>query len=179
MIGDLFMKNFNEKDYEYMKMALEEAKISYNRGDLPVGAVLTIDGNLIGKGGNASNSLDKYSSHAEFIILDMFSRLLKTKDKSSESTLYTTWEPCLMCLAISRMNRLDKIIYACPDPVGGATKMDPKSVSPWYAKDWPKIENGIYRNESYELLSKYMEENKTRWGNFLKKMEDMKKSRQF
>ncbi len=146
---------FNESDFKYMKMALGEAKISFQRGDLPVGAVLTIDEKLIGRGGNCANTLDKWSSHAEFIVLDMFSRTLKNKEKSSVSTLYTTWEPCLMCLSISRMNRLDRIVYACPDPIGGATKLNPSKIGEWYTKKWSKIEHGIYKEESFNMLVKY------------------------
>jgi tRNA(adenine34) deaminase len=169
---------FNEKDYEFMKMALKEAKIGFERGDLPVGAVLVIDGKLIGRTSNSARINGDYLYHAEFLLLQNFSGALKKKSKKSKATLYTTWEPCLHCLASSIMSRIDKIVYACKDPEGGATNLNPKIVGPWYERNWLIIEGGIYRDESCDLLLEYMHKNKTKtkWVSHIESMEKMKES---
>jgi len=57
-----------------------------------------------------------------------------------------------MCLSTAVMNRSDKIVYACPDPIGGSTSLDPFVLGEWYIRHWPKISFGIYKKESYDLL---------------------------
>ena len=77
-------------------------------------------------------------------------------------------------MGTSVLNRIGKIIYACPDPNGGAASLDSKALPEWYAKKWPIIENGIFREESYQLLVNHMKENDS-WKNILKKFEKMYK----
>ncbi|MDP3987391.1 MAG: nucleoside deaminase [Nanoarchaeota archaeon] len=155
-------------DEYFMNMALEEARISANRGDLPVGSVLTIDGGLIGRAGNSATSKDDWTSHAEYLVLNQFSSVIKRR-KSGDNVLYTTWEPCLMCMGCSVLSRVSEIVYACPDPSGGVASVDPLHLGEWYVKKWPKIRQGPFREESFNLLEKVMLENLDRWGSFLER----------
>lgn len=167
-----------EKDYEFMKMAMGEAEDGYVRGDLPVGAVLTIDDRYIGRASNTSRTNEHFLFHAEFLLLHNFGGALRKKSKFSVSTLYSTWEPCLHCLGSSVLSRIDKIVYACLDPEGGAMHLNSKTIGSWYEKNWPIIEGGIYEKESCDLLLKYMYENKTetKWISHIESMEKMKES---
>ena len=74
-------------DTYFMGLALEEAKLSYSRGDLPVGAVLVIDGKLIGRSGNAANTREDWTSHAEYLVLNSFSSAIK---KESQKIMFYT-----------------------------------------------------------------------------------------
>ncbi|MDO8517662.1 MAG: deaminase [Nanoarchaeota archaeon] len=162
----------NYSNNDFMKLALEEAEISYNRGDLPVGAVLTIDNKLIGKDGNSATTNEDWFSHAEASVLNKYSRAIKTSkkiDKNTEIILYSSWEPCLMCTSIASLCRVDKIIYSCPDPIGGVSKFNPNNLPDWYNRHWPIFERGLYEKESYNLLIKYMENNIDIWGDFIQK----------
>jgi len=149
-------------------MAMNEAYNCYKRGDLPVGAVLTINDNLEGIAGNSAKTNGDWTSHAENSLLRKVSWKIKQNSKSTVR-LYTTWEPCLMCTGASVLSRINEIIYASPDPLGGMAKKDPKNFGDWNAMHWPTFREGPFKQESYGLLVKYMEENKEIWGNFLSK----------
>jgi len=157
---------------DFMKYAFEEAKLAYSRGDIPVGAALTIDDKLIATAGNSTNTGNNWVSHAEFSLLDGFSGAIKSSRKGLNVVLYTTWEPCLMCAGTALLGRVNKIIYACPDPQGGTSKIDLKYLGNWYEKKWPEFSAGTFNDESYNLLVKFMKEKKVIWGNLLKKLEE-------
>ncbi len=175
---------FSNNDKTFMKLALKEAKKSFDNGEYPVGAVLVIDGKLIGSQGNVMSSNNEWVSHAENNLINNCSHIIKKKylptiiDKSKKDVkieLYTTLEPCLMCLGTSILNRVSRIIYSCPDPHGGATKISKSNLSEWYSMRWPKIESGLFKKNSYNLLIKYMKNQKeSYWGKTLKLFENLK-----
>ncbi len=70
-------------DEYFMRIALEEAELSYGRGDLPVGAVLAIDGKLIGRAGNAAKTREDWTSHAEYSVLNQFSTVVKRDNQKT------------------------------------------------------------------------------------------------
>lgn len=154
-------------DEKFMEIAMQEAREGYERGDFPVGAVLTFDNQLIGKGNNSTRTNGEWSSHAESSLIKAHAPAIQKAVKDERLvTIYTTLEPCLMCLGTSRLNRIGRIVYACPDPNGGATELDVNSIAPWYSKAWPKIERGSFGKESYSLLVDYMSKQDT-WKNTL------------
>ena len=157
---------FSQIDENFMRIAMNEAYNCYKRGDLPVGAVLTINDNLEGISGNSAKSNGDWTSHAENSLLSKVSWKIK-QNKNGISKLYTTWEPCLMCAGAALLSRIDEIIYACPDPSGGMAKMDSSCLGSWNEKYWPKFIEGPFKEESYNLLVKYMKENGKIWGKFL------------
>jgi tRNA(adenine34) deaminase len=159
---------FSQIDENFMKLALNEAENCYCRGDLPVGAVLTINDNLEGITGNSARTNGDWTSHAENSLLHKVSWKIKKSPKGAISKLYTTWEPCLMCTGATVLSRVDEIIYACPDPLGGMSKVDKSLLGIWNEKHWPYFREGPFKEESYELLIRYMKENKKIWGEFLK-----------
>jgi len=162
-------------DY-FMKLALEEAKLAYERGDLPVGAVLTLDDKIISRGGNMATTKKDWVSHAEIIVLNQGAQALK-ENKESSSSLYTTWEPCFMCGFTAYMSRVKRIVYACPENVGGISLLDISLLPNWYGKRAPKIERGSFGRESYDLLVKHMEKNPDIWGEtFLPKFREVEDS---
>jgi len=159
---------FSQIDINFMSLALNEAKNCYSRGDLPVGAVLTIDNNLEGIAGNSAKTNGDWTSHAENSLLHNVSWKLKN-NKLGTARLYTTWEPCLMCAGAAILSRVDEIIYASPDYVGGISHINPEHLGEWYKKHWPIFREGPLKEESYNLLVQYMKENKKIWGTFLEK----------
>lgn len=159
---------FSQIDENFMRMAMDEAYNCYNRGDLPVGAVLTIANEFKGISGNSAKTNEDWISHAENSLLHKVSWKIKQSPKEYISRLYTTWEPCLMCTGASVLSRVNEIIYACPDPCGGMSKVNSSQLGEWNEKHWPIFREGPFREESYSLLIKYMEENREIWGNFLR-----------
>lgn len=159
--------DFSEEDKMYMKMAIEEAILSDNEGNFPVGAVLVVDGKLIGKERNTLFSNKDWMSHAEMNLIKKYSSLVKenVKSKNSVVTIYTSLEPCLMCFGVSVLNRISKIIYACPDPFTGAAEAHLENILPvGYKKIWPKIYGGLMRKDSYDLVFSHMQRaNTDKW----------------
>ena len=170
--------SFSRQDNEFMISALEEAKNALNNGNYPIGALLVIDNKIAAKKINSLHSDSNWASHAELSIIKENSNLIRKKIKKNNSKveLYTTLEPCLMCLGASVLHRISRIIFSCPDPQGGATHINPKNLTAWYVRKWPIIEGGLLREKSYNLITKFMKmQNTDGWKNHLKLFEDMKR----
>lgn len=158
-----------------MSEALKIAREAFDREDFPVGAILTIDDLIIGCGSNRNASQDVRSAHAETSIIIANSAELKKAQKEKKCiSLYTTLEPCLMCLGTAVLHRVSRIVYACPDLHGGATFLTPDNInaSGFYQRKWPEIVRDVCLKESYELLVKYMQ-NRQGWENVLASFEKM------
>ena len=169
--------SFSSDDERYMSLALAKAKAGYERGDFPVGAVLTIDGNLIGSACNGNNTVLSYTEHAESRLLETYSAAVKNakgRDRRAVVVLYTTLEPCLMCLGTSILGRVDRLVYAYPDPNGGAAKLTPAELGDWYERHWPVIEGGLFKEEAYDVVTRGMTDDVGRWGRILAMFEEMK-----
>ncbi len=136
---------FSEQDNKFMSLALHEAEQAFVSGDYPVGAVLTINGDFFGKARNSIFTETQPAAHAEQNLLNSISNQLRQKIRKKgnfEICLYTTLEPCLMCLGVVILHRVTRIVVACPDPHGGATNINPKNLGCFYAEHWPNIETG-------------------------------------
>ena len=124
-------------------------------------------------------SSEDWASHAEAVLIRENSKEIKLKVKNNNShvALYTTLEPCLMCLGTAVVHRFSKIVYACPDPHGGTTHIDPTNLQEWYIRRWPEIKKGLFKEEAYDLMEQFMKkQNNEVWNRILKLFEDMKKT---
>ena len=157
---DTIDMTFSDSDKMYMRLALNEAKVALKRGDYPIGAVLVIDGMFVDKLGNHINSNKDFVSHAETLILHKNSALLKDayKTKGSNIVLYSTLEPCLMCLSTSILSKVSRIVYSCRDPHGGATKLGLESLPGFYTRNFPKVEGGLFKEDSFDMMYNYMKD---------------------
>jgi tRNA(adenine34) deaminase len=109
-------------DLKFLGEALLEAKIAASEAEVPVGAVLVKDGNIVSKGRNARERLQSPISHAEIHALEMGSKTLGSW-RLSNCTLYVTLEPCPMCLAACQQARISRVVYGAKDPKGGALSL--------------------------------------------------------
>ena len=150
-----------ERDKVFMRIALDRAIESYSRGDLPIGAALIINDKLVGVENNKNETNEDWNSHAEVLLIRKYSKLIKkSKKENAKIGIYTTLEPCLMCLGTMFFNRIGRIVYACPDPNGGVAKLNVQNLPEGYAREWPNIEqDNLFAEESYNLLVSYMERN--------------------
>jgi len=166
---------YDQRDIDYMRLALSEAQASYNRGEIAIGAVLVIDDEVIGKGGNNQTSGGNWTDHAESILIEQYKSDIKKASQSSlEIELFSTLEPCLRCFGASVHTRINRIVYGSPDPAAGATNIQPPTH--WYAKKWPQIKSGVLREECYDIFVKYMKESAETWKNILPWFEAMHRS---
>ena len=102
-----------------MRVALDEAEAAKSLGEVPIGAVVVHDGEIIGRGHNLRETSNDPTTHAEMIAIRMAAekighwRLLDT-------TLYVTLEPCVMCMGAIILARIPRLVFACRDPRAGA-----------------------------------------------------------
>jgi tRNA(adenine34) deaminase len=105
-------------DVEFMRKALELAAVAQRHGDVPVGAVLVIGGEIAAVGYNQKEANHDPTAHAEMVALRQASAR-RGGWRLSGATLYVTKEPCVMCAAGCVAARIDCIVFGCPDPKGG------------------------------------------------------------
>ena len=110
---------FDDDDRRFMTAALVEAAAAANRDEVPVGAVVVRQGEIIGRAGNRRRELYDPTAHAE--ILAIRQAAVGSGDfRLDDCTLYVTLEPCPMCTATCRQSRLDLVIWGADDPKAGA-----------------------------------------------------------
>lgn len=101
-------------DEEYMKIAINEAKKSLNYDDVPVGAIVVIDDEIVARSFNQKEKNKKITDHAEILSINEASEKLGTY-RLDNATIYTTKEPCLMCMGALLSARIKKIVYGVSD----------------------------------------------------------------
>lgn len=108
-------------DNYYMGLALEEARDAYALGEIPIGAVLVIDGEVIASAHNRRETWHDATAHAELIVIQQACRKL-TRWRLTGATLYVTIEPCPMCAGALVNSRIDRLVYGSADYKAGAVE---------------------------------------------------------
>ena len=103
----------------FMRSALEEAEAAAVRGEIPVGAALVCDGEIIAAAGNRNRELADVTAHAEVLAIRDGAQKLGN-ERLSECDLYVTLEPCTLCAAAISFARIRRLYYGAPDLKGGA-----------------------------------------------------------
>jgi len=106
-------------DADYMDLALCEAQKARKRGEVPVGAVVIHGGEVVGRGGNDRQRRGELLGHAEIVALRRACRKLGDW-RLPGACLYVTLEPCPMCVGAMLAARIQRLVYAAPDPRAGA-----------------------------------------------------------
>ena len=106
-------------DEKYMRLALAEADAAATEGEVPIGAVVVYDGQVVARAHNRRELDLDPSAHAEFSAMVAASRELE-RWRLTGCTVYVTLEPCLMCAGLMVNARIDRCVYGAPDPKGGA-----------------------------------------------------------
>ncbi len=106
-------------DRDYMQLALEQARLAYELGEVPVGAVIVQDGKVIATGYNRREVDKNALSHAEHTAIDNACKALGGW-RLPHCTLYVTLEPCLMCAGAIIHARIDRVVFGTADPKTGA-----------------------------------------------------------
>ncbi|KYB44924.1 tRNA-specific adenosine deaminase, partial [Brucella anthropi] len=101
-----------------MQIALEEAKSAALRGEVPIGAVIVHDGEIIARAGNRTRELNDVTAHAEVLAIRHAGEFLKS-ERLPDCDLYVTLEPCAMCAAAISFARIRRLYYGAADPKGG------------------------------------------------------------
>jgi len=111
--------NTAEQDRFFMLAALEEAAVAEGLKEVPIGAVVVLDGQIIGRGHNLRETSNDPISHAEIIAIQQAAQNLESW-RLLDCTLYVTLEPCVMCMGAIILARIPYLVFGCRDPKVGA-----------------------------------------------------------
>ena len=141
-------------DEHYMRLALREADRAAEHGDVPVGAIIVLDGEVIATGRNERELRGDPTAHAEIIALREASgkiggwRLLDT-------VLYVTLEPCAMCAGAIVLARVPRVVYATTDPKAGAAGSVFDVLAEPRLNHRPDVAAGLFAEEAADQLRSY------------------------
>ncbi|BAO75238.1 nucleoside deaminase [Winogradskyella sp. PG-2] len=135
-------------DTYFMRKALQEAEVAYEKGEIPVGAVIVVEDRIIARTHNLTELLNDVTAHAEMQAITSAANFLGGKYLSN-CTLYVTLEPCQMCAGALYWSQIAKIVFAASDEQRGfkalGTKLHPKT----------KVVSGILADEASELMKRF------------------------
>jgi tRNA(adenine34) deaminase len=138
-------------DEALMRRALDEARGCLEHGDVPIGAVLAKDGEVVAVAGNERELRDDPTAHAEVLVLRAGSEALGTW-RLEGCTLYVTLEPCAMCAGASVLGRIDRLVYGADDPKAGFAGSLGDLVRDPRLNHRADVTSGVLADESGELL---------------------------
>ena len=141
-----------EFDDEYfLKEALRQARLAFDAGEVPVGAVVVWDKKIIARGHNQVEQLNDSTAHAEMIALTAAFNQVGAK-YLPDATLYVTVEPCLMCCGAMYWSKLGHIVYGASDPKNGYRKTTGDN---WPFHQKALLSNGVLADECAQLMKDF------------------------
>lgn len=141
-------------DFEFMLEALKEAKNAELMDEVPVGAILVIDGQIISRAHNLRESFQDPTAHAELIVIKDASQKLK-RWRLNEATLYVTLEPCPMCAGAIVLSRILRLVFGAYDLKAGASGSLMNVVNDSRLNHTVAVVGGILENESASMLREF------------------------
>ncbi|WP_262707157.1 nucleoside deaminase [Mariniphaga sediminis] len=139
-------------DEYFMKKAFSEALQAFEKGEVPVGAVVVANGKIIARAHNLTETLNDVTAHAEMQAITAAANLLGGK-YLGDCTLYVTLEPCAMCAGALGWAQTGKIVYGASDPKRGFRKFAPKALHPK-----TELIGGVLETECSELMQEFFRE---------------------
>ena len=156
------MNNLND-DERFMGVAIESARIAEDNGDVPIGAVIVREGQIIGKAYNQREQLQDPTAHAEIIALTQAAAAVENWHLNG-CTMYVTLEPCPMCAGALVLSRMDRLVYGCSDPKAGACGSLYNIVTDGRLNHRLEVSSGVMEEQCREQLQGFFarrrEENK-------------------
>ena len=138
-------------DTYFMKKALQEAEMAFEKGEIPVGALIVINNTIIARSHNLTELLHDVTAHAEMQAITAAANYLDGK-YLKDCTLYVTLEPCQMCAGALYWSQISKIVYGASDEQRGfvsmGTQLHPKT----------EVVSGILAEEAAELMKRFFAE---------------------
>jgi tRNA(adenine34) deaminase len=138
-------------DERFMRLALQEAALALEHDDVPVGAVLVHEGEVIAAGHNERELRQDPSAHAEMIALRVGAQALGTW-RLLDTMLYVTLEPCAMCAGAIVLGRVPRVVYGTADPKAGAAGSVLDVLAEPRLNHRPAVEGGVLAAECAGLL---------------------------
>ena len=138
-------------DEQYMREAIKQAQRAFEEDEVPIGAVVVMNGKIIAKGYNQVEKLTDSTAHAEIIALTTAYNFLGSK-YLPEATLYVTVEPCLMCSGALYWSKIGRVVYGTEDEKNGYKRVAGNK-SPFHPKT--EVIGGILQEECVQLMKEF------------------------
>lgn len=149
-----------EKDKQYMKLAIEQAGIAGENGDVPIGAVIVHNDTIIAKAYNQREQLQDPTAHAEIIALTQ-AAAARQSWRLEGCTMYVTLEPCPMCAGALVLARIDRLVYGCDDAKTGAAKSLYNIVQDDRLNHKIEVTSGVLANDCSKLLQRFFQKRRS------------------
>jgi tRNA(adenine34) deaminase len=147
-------QRFFGRDEHFMRLALREAELAAEHDDVPIGAVLVRDGEVLAAAGNERELRCDPTAHAETLVLREAARKLGGW-RLPDSVLYVTLEPCAMCAGAIVLARVPRVVYGAVDPKAGAAGSVLDVLAEPRLNHRPLVEGGLLAEESAGLLQAF------------------------
>lgn len=148
-------------DEYYMLQAIKEARKAFEIGEVPIGALIVMNGKIIARGHNQVEKLNDSSAHAEMIALTSAFNFLGSK-YLPEATIYITVEPCLMCAGALYWSKIGRVVYGADDEKNGYKKyvipvpsIKQAGIGPWPFHPKTELRKGILKEECALLMKEF------------------------
>lgn len=140
-----------------MALALEEAEAAARRGEVPIGAVVTLDGQVVARAGNRTRELSDPTAHAEMLALRQASALMGS-ERIGGADLWVTLEPCPMCACAISFFRIRRLYFGAEDPKGGAVVSGVRFYDQPSCHHRPDVYGGFREGDAAEILRRFFRE---------------------
>jgi tRNA(adenine34) deaminase len=138
-------------DEYYMKKALDEAKIAFEKGEIPIGAIVVCENQIIAKAHNMTEHLNDVTAHAEMLAITTAAEFLGAK-YLKDCTLYVTIEPCVMCAGALAWAQVGKVVYGASEEKSGFMRFGKDVLHPK-----TKVAYGVLHEECVQLMKDFFQ----------------------
>ncbi len=145
-----------EPDLAFMDLALSEARLAANEGEVPIGAVVVCGGAVVARAHNRRETGADPTAHAELLAVREAARVLG-RWRLTGCTVYVTVEPCAMCAGALVLGRVDRLVYGCDDPKAGACGSLYDIVRDPRLNHRLEVTRGVRERECGEVLKEFFE----------------------
>jgi len=142
-------KEREESDVRYMRMALTEARDAFDKGEVPIGAIVVCQGRVIARAHNLTELLHDVTAHAEMQAITSASNLLGGK-YLNDCTVYVTVEPCVMCAGALGWAQASRVVYGADDEKRGYRRFAPHALHPRC-----EVTRGVLEEECREMMQEF------------------------
>ncbi|MBI4689465.1 MAG: tRNA adenosine(34) deaminase TadA [Nitrospirae bacterium] len=146
-----------EQDFYFMRLALEEASLAFSEGEVPVGAILANEDKIIAKAHNTRESVKDPTAHAEILVIRNASER-EDSWRLTQTALYVTKEPCIMCAGAMVNARIKRLVYGCNDKKGGAVDSLYHLLSDKRLNHQVEIVSGLLEDECASMLKRFFKD---------------------
>ncbi|WP_077620131.1 tRNA adenosine(34) deaminase TadA [Bacillus sinesaloumensis] len=144
-------------DEYYMKLAIEEAKKATDLDEVPIGAVLVLEGEVIAKAHNLRETQQRSIAHAELLAIDKACKRIGSW-RLENTTLYVTLEPCAMCSGAIVLSRVSRVVFGARDPKGGCAGTLMNLLEEQRFNHQAEVVPGVCEEECGQLLRSFFKE---------------------